>query len=296
MLYTVRDISHYNTIGNYPEFCKHTTRVQIKISEGLSIGDGLAATHHAGTAGLQRAPYHFARPVDYRTQISNFLSRKKNIGEWEGPDMLDCEFEGIYPEFIRTLVAEYRKQSDIKTVQVYIGLSNIKNNCPIDLWWDPDIFIQVARYRKTDTNAGDPDKWKLDFGFDHEGITSYQWDNTWPFYPNGPRGDISYDRIPIVGGNIMSGEADALIKAVSDRLMQIKAATDRGELKVENTKYVIAPKNLPDVVIDALGAAQQANDRVKVLSDQVTELLARPTGTLPTAAEIASEIIKQLKG
>lgn len=192
---TVRDISHHNTIFNYAAFRAASQSVQIKITESTSFVDSAAVTHYRACAGMRRAPYHFARPVGVPSQISHFLSRKAAIGPWERPDMLDCEFSGITGDFIRALKDEYRRQSGIRQVQIYIGLHDIVTTCPPNQWWDEDVFIQVARYRKIGAPTN-PDAWRTHLGFDHMGLSTYQWDNATPFYPDSPTaGDVSFDRV-----------------------------------------------------------------------------------------------------
>jgi hypothetical protein len=226
----VRDISHHNKIPDYDAFKANNDAFQIKITESTGFVDeyalkpnGAPGPHYVGCAGKPRAPYHFARPVSYRDQISHFLSVKARIGSWERPDMLDCEFDGITGKFIRELVAEYRHQSGIRKVQVYLGKSNVTTTCPPDQWWDPDIYMQVARYRKIGppTNTAD---WKNHLGFDHPGLSTYQWDNATPFYPGGPVGDISYDRVPVTfeGGDVAltTDEINQIARAVWYRALE----------------------------------------------------------------------------
>lgn len=191
---TVRDISHHNTISDYPAFRANASDVQIKITESTTFIDSAGLVHHRGCNGMRRAPYHFARPVSLSEQISHYLKIKRDIGPWERPDMLDCEFSGITGAFIRELVAEYRRQSGIQKVQVYIGLHDIVTTCPPSQWWDDSIYIQVARYRKIGPPL-DPNNWRNHLGFDHPGLSTYQWDNANPFYRGGPAGDVSFDRV-----------------------------------------------------------------------------------------------------
>lgn len=196
----VRDISHHNTIENYPAFRAHAESVQIKITESTGFVDNAAARHKNGCSGMRRAPYHFARPISIPQQIAHFLQRKAALGSWERPDMLDCEFSGITGAFIKALKDEYRRQSGIDLVQIYIGLHDIVTTCPPSQWWDQDVYIQVARYRK----IGPPlfaDNWGSHLGFDHPGLSTYQWDNATSFYPNGPIGDVSFDRV-FVGSTV----------------------------------------------------------------------------------------------
>lgn len=190
----VRDISHHNTIGNYTAFRAFAESVQIKITESTSFNDPMAAVHKDGCLGMQRAPYHFARPVSIPAQVAHFLDRKAYLGKWERPDMLDCEFPGITGAFINALKKEYRNQSGISRVQIYVGLHDIVTSCPPSQWWDEDVYMQVARYRKIGA-PDNPDDWGNHLGFDHPGLATYQWDNASPFYPGGPVGDVSYDRV-----------------------------------------------------------------------------------------------------
>src|ERR1051326_301188 len=148
VLRRVKDISHWNTIASYPAFRADTHEVQIKVSESTGFIDDKAASHYRGCGGIPRAPYHFVQPVNLAAQIAHFLRQKNAIGRWERVDMLDCEFKGITGAFIRAIVAEYRRQTNIQQVQVYIGFYDITHACPPSLWWDEDISMQVARYRK----------------------------------------------------------------------------------------------------------------------------------------------------
>lgn len=209
---TVRDISHHQTGINYAAFRSNTNSVQIKITESTDFVDdaawsnGVPGRHYRGCAGISRAPYHFARPVSVQQQIAHFLNIKRSIGNWERVDMLDCEFAGVTGAFIRALKDEYRRQSGISRVQIYVGLHDLITSCPPNQWWDADVYIQAARYRKIGA-PDNPDDWRTHLGFDHPGLSTYQWDNAWPFYPGGPVGDISYDRI-VVGGKAMAGLDD----------------------------------------------------------------------------------------
>lgn len=198
----VRDISHYNKISNYDALRANADAFQIKLTEGTSFIDdyavrnGAPGPHVRGTRGKPRAPYHFARPVSISGQITHFLQQKAIAGPWERPDMLDCEFAGITGAFVRALIAEYRRQSGIQYVQIYLGLHELLTTCPPATFWDTNVAIQAARYRKigAPTNT---EQWASHLGFDHPGLTTYQWDNATPFYPGGPSGDISYDRYPV---------------------------------------------------------------------------------------------------
>jgi hypothetical protein len=192
----VRDISHYNTISNYAALRAANDAFQIKVTEGTSFTDPRAATHYAGCAGKPRAPYHFARPVSIPEQVRHFFSEAGKIGGWERLPMLDCEFAGVTGAFIKALVTEVRRHSGIQRIQVYVGLHDILTTCAPATWWDNDLAMQVARYRK----IGAPtftEAWRTHLGFDHPGLTTYQWDNATSFYPGGPIGDISYDRVPL---------------------------------------------------------------------------------------------------
>lgn len=198
----VRDISHHNAIPDYDRLRAVNDAFQIKITESTTFVDSLAwsgagpGAHYRGCAGKPRAPYHFARPVSIPGQIAHFLKWKARIGRWERPDMLDCEFEGITGAFVRALVAEYRRQSGIRSVQVYLGLHDLLTSCPPATFWDQDIALQAARYRKIGAPLNTA-QWGSHLGFDHPGLTTYQWDNATPFYPGGPVGDISYDRVSV---------------------------------------------------------------------------------------------------
>lgn len=205
---TLRDVSHYNTISNYGDFRENAESVQIKITEATDFVDSAAQYHHDNCFGMFRAPYHFARPVSLSGQISHFLRTKEQIGTWERLDMLDCEFSGITGAFIFALKEEYRKQSGISQVQIYIGLHDIVTSCPPNQWWDEDVFIQVARYRKIGP-PNDPDAWHTHLGFDHIGLSTYQWDNATPLYPGGPLGDVSFDRIAVGGNSMAISDDDA---------------------------------------------------------------------------------------
>jgi len=223
---TVRDISHHNTIGDYPEFRR------------------------------------FARPVSIPQQISHFLDRKTAIGTWERPDMLDCEFVGITGGFIRALKDEYRRQSGISQVQIYIGLHDIITTCPPNQWWDEDVYIQVARYRKIGP-PDNPDAWRTHLGFDHPGLSTYQWDNATPFYPGGPTGDVSYDRVVVsdqVGGSDVNLTDGANFQSPGDRSY---AETKSIQEILGDTYYFAA---------DANRNAGAALERIAQLEEHIVQL------------------------
>lgn len=290
MITAVRDISHYNIIPNYPAFRAASSAVQIKVTESTNYIDPMFGRHFVGTAGMFQAAYHFARPVSIVDQIAHFLATKAWCGPWDRPDMLDCEFAGITPAFIRALVAEYRRQSGNQKVQVYIGLHDIVTSCPPELWWDPDIYIQVSRYRKIGP-PNDPNTWGAHLGFDHPGLSTYQWDDATPFYPGGPLGDVSFDRVPVTfGGNVMSGEADKLITDFNTKLKAITDATDAGKLDPKITGPVIHKANY-DVLIDALGAAQRVEITLRdALFPMFAGLVADLAKTMAVATAIAADV------
>lgn len=214
----VRDISHHNVVGNYDALRANADAFQIKVTEGTSFEDNLASTHYRGCGGRPRAPYHFSRPVSIPDQIAHFLKRKRSIGTWERIDMLDCEFAGITAAFIRAIVAEYRQQSGVSAVQVYLGFHEITTSCPPSQWWDAGIAMHIARYRKIG-EPSDTSKWKNHLGYDHPGLTTYQWDNAWPFYAGGPTGDISYDRTDISRFAKPAVDSDGELRRIRQQLI-----------------------------------------------------------------------------
>lgn len=224
---TVRDISHHNTIPNYRALCANTQAVQIKITESTAFKDSAAQQHHDSCQGIERAPYHFAQPVSIPQQIAHFLARKAAIGSWERIDMLDCEFAGITGAFVRALKDEYRRQSGMSPVQIYLGLHDVITTCPPSQWWDEDVSMQVARYRKIGA-PDNPDAWRTHLGFDHMGLTTYQWDNAIPFYPGGPIGDISYDRVTIGVENGMVELTGTSLAWQEDILRRVQQLTLNG--------------------------------------------------------------------
>lgn len=204
-----RDISHHNTITNYDQARGASDWFQIKVTESTDFVDDKADNHYAGLAGKPRGPYHFARPVSLSAQIKHFLATKNDIGSWERLDMLDCEFPGVNSKFIRDLVAEYRKQSGIQRVLIYVGYSDLKNTCDPAGWYDENTPIWAARYRKIGPPAG-PDSWKTHLQWDHPGLTIYQWDNAAPLAGGGPT-DINSQRVGSAsGGNDMPLNSDDL--------------------------------------------------------------------------------------
>lgn len=293
---TVRDISHHNTIGNYSAFRANASDVQIKITESNSFLDPAAPTHWVNCAGMRRAPYHFARPVGVPSQISWFLARKAAIGPWERPDMLDCEFPGITGAFIRALKDEYRAQSGINQVQIYVGLHDILTTCPPDQWWDEDVFMQVARYRKIGAPI-DPDNWRNHLGFDHPGLSTYQWDNATPFYPGGPNGDVSFDRI-FVGGDM----------AVSDDDVQKIWGAKKGGGAYEGLAYILmdaAAQNPPDGwatkirnsvrgIVAGVPTSLTEEDRTAIVEDVTNNLITHFQENPPTITVDYKAIAKEV--
>lgn len=204
-----RDISHHNTINHYDLARDSADWFQIKVTESTDFVDDAADDHHAGLAGKPRGPYHFARPGSLSGQIRHFLSVKNGIGSWERLDMLDCEFPGVTSKFIRDLVAEYRKQSGIQKVLVYVGYSDLTHACDPAGWYDENTPIWAARYRKIGPPAG-PDSWRTHLQWDHPGLAIYQWDNAAPMAGGGPT-DINSQRVGSAsGGNNMPLNADDL--------------------------------------------------------------------------------------
>lgn len=204
-----RDISHHNTISNYDAARGGADWWQIKVTESTGFVDPAAKTHYRGLAGDPRGPYHFARPVSIPDQIGLFLAVKKQIGPWERLDMLDCEFAGVNSKFIRDLVAEYRRQSGVRRVLVYVGYSDLREACNPAGWYDEDTPIWAARYRKIGPPSG-PDAWKTHLGWDHPGLAVYQWDNATPL-AGGPPCDVNSQRMGLgSGGNDMPLNNDDL--------------------------------------------------------------------------------------
>lgn len=210
-----RDISHHNTITNYSEARRTTDWWQIKVSESDNFTDSAAAQHYRGLEGDPRGAYHFARPSDLAKQVGWFLGRKHNIGPWERPDMLDCEFPGVTSAFIKALVAEYRRQSGNYLVLVYVGFSDLRGSCNPSGWYDEGTPIWAARYRKIGPPAS-PDTWKTHLGWDHPGLTTYQWDNAAPMSGGNPT-DINFERMDLSGGPDMTTS-----KEVWDELIQVR--------------------------------------------------------------------------
>lgn len=204
-----RDISHHNTISNYDQARNGSDWFQIKVTESTKFVDDAADNHYAGLAGKPRGPYHFAQPGNLAAQIKHFLEIKNGIGSWERLDMLDCEFSGVTSSFIKSLVAEYRKQSGIQKVLVYVGYSDLTHACDPAGWYDENTPIWAARYRKIGPPAG-PDSWKTHLQWDHPGLAIYQWDNAAPLAGAGLT-DINSQRVgSSSGGNDMPLNADDL--------------------------------------------------------------------------------------
>lgn len=214
-----RDISHHNPITNYAAARASTDWWQIKITESTNFTDDMAATHYRGLAGDPRGAYHFARPVSLPDQIALFLRRKREIGSWERLDMLDCEFPGVNGEFIKRLVAEYRRASGIRRVLVYCGQADLRGACAPSMWWDSDTPIWAARYRKIGPPAG-PDAWQQHLQWDHVGLAIYQWDNANPL-PGGGLTDINAERTRVTADteeDDMTPEQWAVIQKMDSRI------------------------------------------------------------------------------
>lgn len=202
-----RDLSHHNPVTNYSAARGAMNWVQLKITESDSFVDDWAANvapngavtgpgrHYRGFAGIPRGAYHFARPGSLTNQIRHFLDVKRAIGSWERVDMLDCEFAGVDGAFIRALKDEYRRQSGQRKLLIYLGLYEVTHACPPNQWWDPDVYMWLARYRKIGAPSG-PDAWPGHLGFDHPGLSTYQWDNATGL-PGAGLTDISYERVAV---------------------------------------------------------------------------------------------------
>jgi len=270
---TGRDLSHHNPISDYDAARSAAGWVQLKITESGSYVDPMAAQHYRGFAGIPRGAYHFARPVNNFGQIKHFLHTKQLIGaQWERPDMLDCEFDGVTGTFIKDLVAEYRRQSRISTVLVYTGLANLKGPCHPDLWYDPQTPIWAARYRKKGPPAG-PDAWGTHLGWDHPGLAIYQWDNATPL-PGGGNTDINAQRLPL-------GIKEATVTCAFNP----NADGDRGQVQAANiratTMLTMATSSAkffdPDPQDNKLAATLY----------EIRDLVARlPLATAPDPAEL----------
>jgi hypothetical protein len=261
----VRDISHHNKIANYDALRANAGAFQVKITEGTTFTDdyalrnGQPGPHVRGTAGKPRAPYHFARPVSIPDQIAHFLKVKAQCGRWERPDMLDCEFEGITGAFVRALKDEYRRQSGIEYVQIYLGVHELLTTCPPATFWDQNVAIQAARYRKIGAPL-DTTKWGTHLGIEHPGITTYQWDNATPFYPGGPAGDISYDRYPVAPPPPVPTQGEHM-SGIQRIELPASPRDQDGNLQVVETGLVL------DIVASQGGAAGIQNFWVNVMAN-----------------------------
>ncbi len=272
-----RDISHYNSL-DYNLARQQNCWWQIKITESNSYIDPKGFGHHAGLQGKLRGAYHFARPVDINSQIAFFLGRKESIGTWERPDMLDCEFAGITGGFIREIVREYRRQSGSKKVMVYIGLHDILTTCKPETWWDPDIYMWVSRYRKIGPPQG-PDSWASHLGFDHPGLSTYQWDNAQPFYSAGPVGDISYERVNVMLGDTVTftPEQESKILEAADNIntFLVNAAWRLDALQVMSDTMRGGTTSVKGQPVEIVKAIKTINDRLVGLEESVVTIGTR---------------------
>lgn len=290
-----RDLSHHNPITDYRAARSGTDWVQLKVTEGVDFIDPRAGQHYAGFAGNPRGAYHFARPGSFAVQVAWFLSHKRSVGTWERPDMLDCEFDGVSGLFIRDLVAEYRRQSGIRTVLVYTGLYELTHACAPSLWYDSGTPIWAARYRKIGPPAG-PDDWQRHLGWDHPGLVLYQWDNATAL-PGAGETDISSQRTVVAAGAEDDIVSQADIDEIKARLANLEgfefrggpSTTDGPHTGVSDTS-VIGRVKAVQISIAALTAAVAAaashpDITPEMLNQAVDAAVAAHT---PTAAEVAS--------
>lgn len=263
------DISHWQTISDYAKARAAVDWVQIKLTEGDYYVDTAAGSHYRGFAGRPRGGYHFARPnIDIRRQVAHYLARKAEVGLWERPDMLDAEVAGTTGAWIKELIAEYRRQSGQRRVLVY---------SPVDPagWWDQDVVIWRARYRKIGAPNG-PDDWARHLGWDHPGLGIYQWDDAWRL-PGCPTGvDINSQRVALddTQEDNMATTADEVADAVIAKLgaYTFETGIDR------------APRTVFQAV-DQLHTNQgEIWDAVAEVKAEVAALAARPAADVDEVA------------
>lgn len=92
----------------------------------------------------------------------------------------------------------------------------------------------------------------------------------------------------------MSGEADKLISDMNIQLARIKAATDAGKLDPKITGPVINKANY-DVLIDAFGAAQRAEEKIDNLSKNVGKTVTDWLNTNPVTIPVDIDYAKLAK-
>lgn len=277
-----RDISHHNPIHNYNAARGSTDWWQIKVTESNTFIDSGAVQHYLGLAGDDRGAYHFARPGNFSTQINWFLNRKNFIGRmgngWERPDMLDCEFPGVDASFIKGLVAEYRRQSGIRRVLVYVGYSDLRGACNPSGWYDADTPIWAARYRKLGPPTG-PDAWKTHLGWDHPGLAIYQWDNA-SACPGGDRTDINAQRLDV---KVVDDDMNLSDKIINPHTQQELGTLNDVTYETNAALWALIAK------VDA-GFGELTDDEAKIIA----MIRAQPTGGQVDVDELAGKLLVTL--
>lgn len=224
---TGRDLSHWNKVSDYGAARNAVDWAHIKVSESADFVDSEAAKHFAGFRGKPRGPYHFLTATGLAAQIDHFLTcRNKIATTWERMDMLDCEYDGIAGARIKAAIAEWRKQTGKRRLYVYVGYADLIGDCKPETWWDSDVVIWAARYRK----QGPPPF--PDFGpqlqFDHRGLGVYQWDNEWPLSGAG-KTDINYERLTATSGGATVIGDDGDMAYTLDEIAHAVAAYRTGD-------------------------------------------------------------------
>lgn len=146
------DLSHHNSISNYATFRNAIDFIYIKVTESTYQIDPAWRTHHDGTAGKLRAPYHFmGQRGNFPAQVRAFLATYRQAS-WEWGPVLDVEFNASVQSGspvsadIRAWVAEWRKQSGKQLIYVYVGRADLLGACKPSDWMDANTRLIAARY------------------------------------------------------------------------------------------------------------------------------------------------------
>lgn len=152
----VVDLSHHNTVSNYTALRDRCDGFYIKASESTYNVDNMWRRHYDGLLGKPRAPYHFmGQRGNFPAQVAAFIAQYSKA-RWDWGPVLDVEFNANVQAGsptsadIRAWVAEWRRQSGLRFLYVYVGRADLLGGCKPQDWIDGDMRIIAARYYRDD--------------------------------------------------------------------------------------------------------------------------------------------------
>lgn len=173
------DLSDHNTpVASYPALRDRCDGFYIKTTESDYFTASSWPTHYNGLAGKPRAPYHFmGQRGNWASQVAKFVTQM-NKARWDWGPVLDVEFNSQVQAGsptsadIRAWVAEFRRQTGLRFLYVYVGKSDLVGGCKPQDWIDGDMRIIAARYYADNYGAA-----FANLGLDHPLLDGCQyWD------------------------------------------------------------------------------------------------------------------------